>query len=44
MAGYKHGSMDIREQQKTFVGFLKVAVWVGAVSAGVLIFLALFNS
>lgn len=44
MAEHKHGSMDIREQEKTFAGFIKMSIWVGAVSIGILIFLAIFNS
>lgn len=44
MAKHEHGKMDISEQEKTFNGFVKWSVWVGAVSIGVLIFLALANS
>ncbi|MGY6694697.1 MAG: aa3-type cytochrome c oxidase subunit IV [Roseinatronobacter sp.] len=44
MAKHEHGKMDISEQEKTFNGFIKWSVWVGAVSIGVLIFLALANS
>lgn len=44
MAEHEHGSMDIREQEKTFAGFMRAAVWVAAVSIGILIFLALVNS
>ena len=44
MAEYEHGKMDISEQEKTFAGFVRWSVWVGAVSIGVLIFLALANS
>jgi aa3 type cytochrome c oxidase subunit IV len=44
MAEYKHGSMDISAQQKTFGGFIKVSLWVGGISIGALIFLAIFNS
>lgn len=44
MGKHVHGSMDTREQEKTFAGFLRVSVWVGAVSIGILIFLALTNS
>ncbi len=43
MAEYKHGSMDITEQEKTFAGFMKWVTWVAAVSIGVLIFLAIVN-
>ncbi len=44
MAEYKHGSMDITEQEKTFDGFVRWSVRVAAVSIGILIFLAIFNS
>lgn len=44
MAEYKHGEMDITEQEKTFAGFIKVSIWVTCLSLGVLVFLAIFNS
>lgn len=44
MADYKHGSMDITEQQKTFRGFLKGIVWLVSLSIAALIFMAVFNS
>jgi hypothetical protein len=44
MAEYKHGEMDITEQEKTFVGFLKFFAWLFGITIGILIFLALFNS
>jgi hypothetical protein len=44
MAEHKHGSMDIKEQEKTFVGFIRMSIWVSAVSIGILIFLALVNA
>ena len=44
MAEYKHGEMDITEQEKTFEGFIKVSIWVSVISIGALIFLALVNS
>ena len=44
MAEYKHGSMDINEQQKAFHGFLKGIVWVVSLSLAALIFMAVFNS
>lgn len=44
MAEHKHGSMDITEHEKTFDGFIRWSVRVGAVSIGILIFLAIFNS
>lgn len=44
MADHKHGSMDIREQEKTFAGFIKLTMWGAGISIGVLIFLALANA
>ena len=44
MAEHKHGSMDIREQEKTFVGFIRWVTWGTVISIGVLIFLALANA
>jgi hypothetical protein len=41
---YKHGEMDITENEKTFQGFIKFFVWLFGISIGILIFLALFNS
>ena len=41
---HEHGSMDTSVQQKTFDGFIKVSIYVGAVSIGILIFLALVNA
>ena len=44
MAEYKHGSMNIEAQEKTFEGFMKWTVRVVIASFAVLIFLAVFNS
>ncbi len=44
MSEHKHGSMDISVQEKTFEGFIKFFIWVFGISAGILIFLAIFNS
>lgn len=44
MAEHKHGSMDTSEQEKTFAGFVRVSIWVAAVSIGILIFMALVNA
>jgi len=43
MAEHKHGEMDITEHEKTFAGFIRVSVWVGAISILILVFLALVN-
>lgn len=40
---HSHGTMDIRAQEKTFVGFINVVKWTCIISALVLIFLALTN-
>jgi hypothetical protein len=44
MAEHKHGSMDIRVQEKTFAGFMRFTVWVVGIVIGILIFLALANA
>ena len=44
MSEYKHGSMDVSNQQKTFAGFVKGIIWLSGISIGVLVFLAVFNS
>ncbi len=44
MSEYKHGSMDISHQEKTFKGFIKGSLWLTYVSIGILVFLAVFNS
>lgn len=40
---HEHGSMDIREHEKTFAGFIRAAIIVAAIAIGTLIFLALVN-
>lgn len=44
MAEYKHGSMDIKTQEKTFAGFIRMVTWGAGIAIGVLIFLALANA
>ncbi|GHC21108.1 MULTISPECIES: aa3-type cytochrome c oxidase subunit IV [Gemmobacter] len=44
MAEHKHGSMDIREHEKTFAGFIRMSTWGAGIAIGVLIFMALANS
>ena len=41
---HKHGEMDIRDLQATFIGFVKASTWVICISLAVLVFLALSNS
>ncbi len=43
-ADHAQGTMDIRAQEKTFAGFIRMSVWVAGISIAVLIFLALANS
>lgn len=44
MADHKHGDMDIRDQEKTFAGFMKFTQVSVIVILGLLIFLALANA
>ncbi|MDQ2066312.1 aa3-type cytochrome c oxidase subunit IV [Xinfangfangia sp. CPCC 101601] len=39
-----HGTMDIRAQEKTFAGFIRMSVWTVVIVAVVLVFLALSNA
>ena len=41
---YVPGTMDIREQEKTFNGFLHFASWVVVLALGALVFMALSNA
>lgn len=43
-AEHAHGSMDIRAQEKTFAGFIRLSIWVACIAISVLIFMALVNS
>lgn len=42
-AAHEPGTMDIREQEKTFEGFIRFATWGTVIVLLVLIFLALAN-
>ena len=44
MADYEYGKMDIKEQEKTFEGFIRFSMWVAGIAIGVLIFMALANA
>jgi hypothetical protein len=44
MAEYKHGEMDIRDQERTFELFMRFWVYVFGTAIAILVFLALFNS
>ena len=41
---HKHGSMDIKDHEKTFAGFVNFTIWAVIVILGLLIFLALANA
>jgi Ni,Fe-hydrogenase I cytochrome b subunit len=41
---HKHGSMDIRAQEKTFEGFIRMSIWVAGISIAILIFMGLVNA
>ena len=41
MAEHKHGSMETKEQEKTFDGFMRMVSWGGVVVVVILIVLAL---
>lgn len=43
-APYVVGKMDIREQEKTFAGFIRGAIWVSGLSIATLVFMALTNA
>lgn len=44
MAEHTHGKMDIRNNEKTFAGFIRMATWAAVVVVLVLIFMALVNA
>ena len=41
---HQHGTMDIREHEKTFAGFVRLSIWVVVISIVILVFLALTNA
>ncbi len=41
---HEHGSMNIKTQEKTFEGFIRMVTWGAGISIAILIFLALSNS
>lgn len=41
---HKSGTMDIRDKEKTFEGFIRMTIWGAGISIAVLLFLALANS
>jgi hypothetical protein len=44
MAEHKHGSMDVKDHEKTFAGFIKFTQVSVYVIIGILIFMALVNA
>lgn len=40
---HKHGSMDVKDHEKTFAGFVTFTKWAVIVIVGILIFMALVN-
>lgn len=40
---HQHGTMDMRAQEKTFAGFIRLSTWVAGISVGILIFAGLVN-
>jgi len=44
MADYKPGSMDIRDKQKTFDGFIRFVMWGAGLSILFLVILALADA
>ena len=39
-----HGSRDIRVQEKTFAGFIRLSIWVAVAAIVVLVFMGLVNA
>lgn len=44
MAEYKHGSMDISDQEKTFDGFISFTIRSLGVIFAIVVFLAIFGA
>jgi hypothetical protein len=42
--GHGEGSMDIRAQERTFAGFIRMVTWGFGITVAILIFLALVNA
>lgn len=40
---HEHGTMDIREHEKMFAGFVRFSTWATVLALAVLVFLALTN-
>ena len=44
MAEHKQGSMDTKEQEKTFAGFMRMVSWGSVIIVAILVFMALANA
>ena len=44
MAEHKHCSVDIKVQEKTFAGFIRMVTLGAGISIGILVFMALVNA
>jgi len=44
MSAHEHGTMKIKEQEKTYAGFIKAGIITGYVCVGIAVFLAIFNA
>lgn len=44
MEDYKPGNMDIKVQEKTFAGFIRMAIWGAGIAIAIIIFMALANA
>lgn len=42
MADHKHGSMDVKSQEKTFDGFMKFTTWSVILIIAIIVGMALF--
>lgn len=44
MSAHEHGKMQIKEQEKTFAGFVKAGIWLIYACIAIALFLAVFNA
>ncbi|MEZ5777619.1 MAG: aa3-type cytochrome c oxidase subunit IV [Paracoccaceae bacterium] len=44
MAEHEHGTMDIKDHERTFHGFIRVVTWATIAAIVILIFMALVNA
>ncbi len=44
MADHQHGSIDVRDHEKTFNGFIRFVTWAAIIVLLILIFMALVNA